>query len=47
MNVALIGAELEENLALRYMASSLEAQGHNVCIVPFNSVKDTETAVRA
>ena len=46
MNVALIGAELEENLALRYMASSLEAKGHTVSIVPFNSAQDTEAAVR-
>ena len=46
MNVALIGAELEENLALRYIASSLEACGHNVDIVPFNSEQDAESAVR-
>jgi radical SAM superfamily enzyme YgiQ (UPF0313 family) len=45
MNVALIGAELEENLGLRYIASSLEAQGHQVSIIPFNSQQDTETAV--
>ncbi len=45
MNVALIGAELEENLGLRYIASSLEAQGHSVAIIPFNSAQDTETAV--
>jgi anaerobic magnesium-protoporphyrin IX monomethyl ester cyclase len=46
MNVALIGAELEENLAIRYIASSLEACGHSVDIVPFNSEQDTEPAVR-
>jgi radical SAM superfamily enzyme YgiQ (UPF0313 family) len=46
MNIALIGAELEENLALRYIASSLEASGHTVDIVPFNSEHDTEAAVR-
>jgi radical SAM superfamily enzyme YgiQ (UPF0313 family) len=45
MNVALIGAELEENLGLRYIASSLEAQGHNVSIIPFNSGQDTEAVV--
>jgi radical SAM superfamily enzyme YgiQ (UPF0313 family) len=45
MNVALIGAELEENLGLRYIASSLEARGHNVSIIPFNSRQDTEAAV--
>jgi len=46
MNVALIGAELEENLAIRYIASSLEACGHSVDIVPFNSVQETDSAVR-
>lgn len=46
MNVALIGAELEENLAIRYIASSLEVRSHNVDIVPFNSEQDTESAVR-
>jgi anaerobic magnesium-protoporphyrin IX monomethyl ester cyclase len=46
MKVALIGAELEENLGLRYIASSLEARGHNVAIIPFNSEQDTESAVR-
>src|SRR5437016_5022021 len=46
MNVALIGAELEENLGLRYIASSLESRGHHVSIIPFNSEQDTETAVR-
>lgn len=35
MRVSLVGAELEENLGLRYMASSLEAAGHEVDIVPF------------
>jgi radical SAM superfamily enzyme YgiQ (UPF0313 family) len=46
MNVALIGAELEENLGLRYIASSLEARGHTVAIIPFNSAQDTDAAVR-
>ena len=46
MKIALIGAELEENLALRYIASSLEACGHTVDIVAFNSEHDTEPAVR-
>ena len=45
MNVALVGAELEENLGLRYIASSLEARGHSVAIVPFNSDRDAEAAV--
>jgi radical SAM superfamily enzyme YgiQ (UPF0313 family) len=46
VNVALIGAELEENLGLRYIASSLEACGHSVAIVPFNSGQDTASAVQ-
>ena len=46
MKVALIGAELEENLGLRYIASSLESQGHTVAIVPYNSEQDAESAIR-
>jgi anaerobic magnesium-protoporphyrin IX monomethyl ester cyclase len=46
MKVALIGAELEENLAIRYIASSLEACGHNVEIVPFDSEQDSESAAQ-
>jgi radical SAM superfamily enzyme YgiQ (UPF0313 family) len=34
--VALVGAELEENLSLRYLASSLEAAGFSAVIVPFH-----------
>jgi anaerobic magnesium-protoporphyrin IX monomethyl ester cyclase len=45
MRVALIGAELEENIGLRYMASSLEARGHDVAIVPFNVESDLADAV--
>jgi len=47
MKVALVGAELEENLGLRYMASSLEAQGHQTEIIPFNSNCDQQTAIQA
>lgn len=43
--VALLGAELEENLGLRYMAASLEAAGHACDIIPFNIESDTATAV--
>jgi anaerobic magnesium-protoporphyrin IX monomethyl ester cyclase len=46
MDVALVGAELEENLGLRYMASALEAKGHRVEIVPFNSEADLRPAVQ-
>jgi hypothetical protein len=37
MKCALMGAELEENLGLRYMAAVLEQDGHEVSVVPFNS----------
>ena len=46
MKVALIGAELEENLGLRYIASSLDNKGHQTAIIPFNSEEDSEEAVR-
>jgi radical SAM superfamily enzyme YgiQ (UPF0313 family) len=38
--VALVGPELEENLSLRYLASSLEAAGFKAEIVPFNGPSD-------
>ena len=38
--VALVGPELEENLSLRYLASSLAAAGFECEIVPFNSPND-------
>lgn len=46
MKVALVGAELEENLGIRYMASSLEARGHQAEIIPFNSESDIENVMR-
>jgi hypothetical protein len=36
MRVASIGAKLEGNLGLRYMAAALEQKGHKAEIVPFN-----------
>jgi hypothetical protein len=45
MKVALIGAELEENLGLRYMAASLEQEGHEARIIPFNSERDLAQTV--
>jgi len=45
MKLSLVGAELEENLGLRYMASALERAGHEVDIVPFNSEDDLGRAV--
>jgi anaerobic magnesium-protoporphyrin IX monomethyl ester cyclase len=45
MKVALIGAELEENIGLRYMASALERNGHEALIIPFNFDRDTPQTV--
>jgi anaerobic magnesium-protoporphyrin IX monomethyl ester cyclase len=44
MRIALIGAELEENLAVRYIWSSLEKAGHEVIPVIFNHEEDLERA---
>lgn len=46
MKVSLVGAELEENLGLRYISSALENKGHSVDIVPFNSEYDLQQAVK-
>ena len=45
MKVALIGAELEENLGLRYMAAALEKEGHEARIIPYNSERDLAQTV--
>jgi anaerobic magnesium-protoporphyrin IX monomethyl ester cyclase len=45
MRISLVGAELEENLGLRYMAAALEHAGHEVDIVPFNSEDDLARAI--
>ena len=44
MHVALIGAEFEENLAVRYLRGALEHEGHRVTQIVFNSRADIETA---
>ncbi len=36
---------MEENLGLRYMASSLESGGHQVEVVPFNTEQDIPRVV--
>ncbi|HLN88981.1 MAG TPA: radical SAM protein, partial [Candidatus Binatia bacterium] len=46
MKIALVGAELEENLGLRYMASSLEANKHQTQIISFNSNYDQPKVVQ-
>jgi radical SAM superfamily enzyme YgiQ (UPF0313 family) len=45
--VALVGPEIEENLSLRYIASSLAANGVRSEIVPFNQESDFGPAMRA
>ena len=44
MNIALVGAECEENLALRYIRAALEARGYSVTQITFNAESDTEAA---
>jgi len=45
MKVSLIGAELEENLGLRYMAAALIRAGHSAEVIPFNARDDIAQAV--
>lgn len=44
MHVALIGAELEENLAVRYLRGALEDAGHQVTQIVFDSPADLDRA---
>lgn len=46
LKIALVGAELEENLGLRYMTSALEREKHRVEIVPFNTEQDISQTVK-
>ncbi|MFO0617915.1 MAG: cobalamin-dependent protein [Polyangiaceae bacterium] len=43
--VSLVGPEIEENLSLRYIASSLAVAGHESDIVPFNQPLDFNYAI--
>ncbi len=47
MRIALVGAEFEENLAVRYLRGALEAAGHEVIQIVFNDPQDTEWAAQA
>lgn len=47
MHVLLVGAELEENLALRYLAASLEAGGHRASFATFDRASDGPAVVAA
>lgn len=46
MHVVLVGAEFEENLAVRYLRGALEHAGHRVTSVVFNEATETERAAR-
>ena len=46
MHVALVGAEHQEDLTVRYLWGALEAAGHEVTHVVFNDVEDLERAAR-
>lgn len=46
MHVVLVGAEFEENLAVRYLWGALEAAGHRVQLIVFNRRSDLLRAAR-
>jgi anaerobic magnesium-protoporphyrin IX monomethyl ester cyclase len=46
MKVALVGPEIEENLSLRYLMSSLARSGFDSRLVPFNSRKEARKVAR-
>ena len=47
MRVALVGPDLEENLSIRYLSSSLQAKGHQAVIVTFDTAEDHDEALAA
>jgi anaerobic magnesium-protoporphyrin IX monomethyl ester cyclase len=47
MRVLLVGAELEENLALRYLAAALERAGHHADFARFDGRKDEGEVLEA
>jgi anaerobic magnesium-protoporphyrin IX monomethyl ester cyclase len=47
MHVLLVGAELEENLALRYLAAALEGAGHTTSFATFDRPTDTAGVLAA
>jgi anaerobic magnesium-protoporphyrin IX monomethyl ester cyclase len=47
MHIALVGAELEENLAIRSLAAAAEREGHTASIVRFDGAAQTDTAAAA
>ncbi len=47
MHVLLVGAELEENLALRYLAAALQKAGHTAAFATFDNKKDSGSVLAA
>jgi hypothetical protein len=47
MKIALVGAELEENLALRYLHAAAANAGHDARILDFHAPEQTPDVVRA
>jgi anaerobic magnesium-protoporphyrin IX monomethyl ester cyclase len=47
MRIAVVGAELEENLPVRYIRAALVSEGHRVFQVDFNCPEEVESAARA
>ena len=47
MRVLLVGPDLEENLSLRYLASSLRAAGHEPAIAAFDTAADAPAVLAA
>lgn len=46
MHITLVGAEFEENLAVRYLQGALERAGHRVTSIVFNEPEETERVAR-
>jgi anaerobic magnesium-protoporphyrin IX monomethyl ester cyclase len=44
MRIVLVGAEFEENLAVRCLWAALEKEGHEVSLAVFNALEDMESA---
>lgn len=44
-SVILVGPEIQENLGLRYLASSLRASGFGVEVIPFNASRELATVL--
>ncbi len=46
MKIALVGAEFEENLSVRYIWGALRQQGHEVVFITFNSAAEIDDAAK-